>query len=102
MAIVFTQTLPEGVPIEMIDAVTEEMGVDSDPPAGLIVHTHFEEGGRAKIVDVWESAEAHAKFVEGRLGPAFRTVAERHGVDLDAAGEPETSVVEVHRIVRGH
>jgi hypothetical protein len=101
MAIVFSQTLPEGTPIQMLDAVTEEMGVDSDPPEGMIVHTHYEEGGRVKILDVWESTAAHDKFAEGRLGPAFRKIAEQHGMDTTQTPEPETTTIEVHRVVRG-
>jgi hypothetical protein len=101
MAIVFTQTLPEGTPIQMLDEVTEEMGVDSDPPAGMIVHTHFEQDGRVKILDVWESAAAHDTFAEERLGPAFRKVAERNGMDATQMPEPETKTIEVHRVVRG-
>jgi hypothetical protein len=101
MTILFTQVMPVGVPIEMLDAVTEEMGVDNDPPEGLIVHTHFEEGGRAHIVDVWESAEAHQRFAESRLNPAMGKVAATRGFDMARAGEPEMSMTDVHRMVRG-
>ncbi len=101
MAILFSQTMPEGASVEVLDAVTEEMGVDADPPAGMIVHVHFEEAGRVRIVDVWESAQAHATFVEERLAPAMAKVAAAHGMDLAQMGEPVTSVTEVHRMVRG-
>lgn len=101
MTILFTQIMPAGVPIEMLDAVTEEMGVDNDPPDGLIVHTHFEKDGRAQIVDVWESAEAHQRFADSRLNAAMGKVAARQGFDLAQAGEPEVSITTVHRMVRG-
>ena len=101
MAIVFRQVMRAGVPIEMLDAVTKEMGVDADPPPGMIVHTHFEQDGRVHILDVWESEEAHQHFAESRLGPAMAKVAADNGIDPAAAGEPESSVVEVHRLVRG-
>jgi hypothetical protein len=101
MTILFTQVMPVGVPIEMLDAVTEEMGVDNDPPEGLIVHTHFEKDGRAHIVDVWESAEAHQRFAESRLNPAMGKVAAIRGFDIAQAGEPEMSITDVHRMVRG-
>jgi hypothetical protein len=101
VAIIFTQTMPEGVPLELLDAVAEEMGVHADPPVGLIVHTHFEEDGRVRIVDVWESAESHQKFVEERLGPAMAKVAAQRGIDMAQAGQPESSVTEVHFVVRG-
>jgi hypothetical protein len=101
VAIIYTQTMPEGVPIDMLDAVTEEMGVDADPPAGLVVHVHYEEGGRVRINDVWESLEAQQKFEADRLNPALQKVAAQRGVDLTQMPEPEHSHADVHRMVRG-
>jgi hypothetical protein len=100
MAVIYDQTLPEGVPVEMLDEVTSEMGVDNDPPAGLILHTHFSENGRARIMDVWESKEAYEAFGQDRLRPAMQAVAERHGITLDGR-EPETTIHEVLRLVKG-
>jgi hypothetical protein len=101
MAVIVQQTMPTGVPVAMIDDVTVEMDVDTNPPDGMIVHTHYEEGGRIHIVDVWESEQAHQTFVETRLRPAMGKVAAQRGFDLAQAGEPETSVIEAHRVVRG-
>jgi hypothetical protein len=101
MAIIFTQTLPAGVPIQMLDAVTEAMGVDSNPPDGLIVHTHYEADGRVRILDVWESAALREAFDADRLRPAQAKVAAQLGVELPQDGEPETSTTNVHRVVRG-
>ena len=101
MTVVMQQVMPTGVPLDMLDAVTEEMGVDSAPPAGMIVHTHFEKDGRSHIVDVWDSAEAHQAFVESRLMPAMAKVAAERGFDIAAAGPPETVLTDVHRLVRG-
>jgi hypothetical protein len=101
MAIIFTQTLPAGVPIQMLDAVTEEMGVDTNPPEGLIVHTHYEADGRVKIFDVWESSALREAFEADRLLPAQAKVAAQLGIELPQGDEPETSTTEVHRVVRG-
>jgi hypothetical protein len=101
MAIVFRQTMPEEVPIELLDDVTVEMGVDTNPPAGLIVHTHYNEGGRVRIMDVWESAEAREAFEEERLRPAIEKVSARQGFDIMQMGQPKFEVTEVHRVVRG-
>jgi hypothetical protein len=101
MAIIFTQTLPAGVPIQMLDAVTEEMGVDADPPEGLIVHMHYEADGRVKILDVWESAELREKFEADRLIPAQAKVAAQHGMDSPQGGQPDMTTTDVHRVVRG-
>jgi hypothetical protein len=101
MAIIVRQVLPAGVGLDMIDAVTDEMGVETTPPAGMLVHTHFEQDGRVHVVDIWDSSEAHEAFAATRLMPAMGKVSAARGVDLAAAGPPETVVTEVHRLVRG-
>jgi hypothetical protein len=101
MTVILTQVMPAGVPLDMVDEVTEQMGVDSSPPAGLIVHTHYEHDGRVHVVDVWESAEAHQSFAESRLMPAMGKVAAARGFDLTAAGPPDITYTDVHRTVRG-
>jgi hypothetical protein len=102
MPSIVKQTLPEGVSLEILDAVTVEMNVDADPPAGMIVHTHYAEGGRIHIFDVWESESDYRTFAEQRLAPAMAKVAEQHGMTPPGgpAGNP-MDVVDVHRVVRG-
>jgi hypothetical protein len=101
MPIVLYQKMPPEATTEMIEAVTDEMDVRTLPPNGLIVHTAVNLGGRLTIIDVWESQEDWEKFAESRLGPAFATVAQRMGIDLAQAGEPETQILEVLSIVHG-
>jgi len=101
MPIVLYQKMPPETTLEMIEAVTDEMDVRALPPNGLIVHTTVDIGGRITIIDVWESQEDWDKFADSRLGPAFATVAERMGIDLSQAGEPETHIHEVLSIVHG-
>src|ERR1700712_4127219 len=101
MALIIQQTLPADVPIQMLDAVTAEMGVDSDPPTGLIVHTHYEKDGRVHVLDVWDSAEHQSAFAENRLRPAMAKVAADNGIDIAQYGPPEFSTTEVHAVVRG-
>ena len=101
MPIVMYQKMPPDATLEMIEAVTNEMDVHAVPPSGLIVHTVVEVDGQLRIIDVWESQEDFDKFSESRLGPAFAAVAERMGVDLAQAGEPETKILEVLSIVHG-
>jgi hypothetical protein len=100
MAVLMNQVMPEGVNVDLLDEVTAEMGVDKDPPNGLVVHVHFEENGRTRIVDVWDSVDAYETFARDRLGPAMGRVAQRHGLSLDASMR-EPSVVEVASVVRG-
>jgi hypothetical protein len=97
MAVLLEQVMPEGVDVAMLDEVSAEMGVETNPPDGLIVHVHFMENGRARVVDVWESAEALGTFRQNRLMPAIQKVAEGRGIQLT---QPETSVTEVASMVR--
>ena len=102
MPSIVKQALPDGVTLELLDAVSEEMNVDKDPPKGMIVHTHFSEGGKVHIFDVWENEADYRDFAEHRLGPAMAKVAERIG--MTPPGGPDgvpMDVVDVHRVVRG-
>ena len=101
MPIVLYQKMPPEATIEMIEAVTNEMDVRTLPPNGLIVHTAVDMGGRLTIIDVWESQDDFEEFSKARLGPAFATVAERMGIDMSQAAEPETQILEVLSIVHG-
>ncbi len=100
MAVILIQTLPDGVPIAMLDAVTTKMDAKANPPAGMIVHTHYEEDGRVRVMDVWESEQAFRTFQEERLMPAMQQVASENGMDL--GDQPEHRVVEVHDFIRGN
>src|SRR4051812_28040593 len=103
MASILKQVLPDFATLEMLDAVTEEMGVDSDPPKGMIVHTHYSENGQVHIFDIWESEADYRDFAEKRLGPAMAKVLEAQGVTAPGPGDdgPEPDVVPAHRVVRG-
>jgi hypothetical protein len=100
VAILVESVFPAAITIAVIDAVTDEMDVDTHLPAGAIMHVHYEKDGRVHGVDVWESAEFFQKFAESTLQPAMGKVAAAHGIDLSQAGEPEMSITEVHRLVR--
>jgi hypothetical protein len=57
--------------------VNAQLGLDpktgaGDWPAGLISHlAGVEEGGSAYVIEVWESQEAQAAFMQSRLGAAL-------------------------------
>jgi hypothetical protein len=99
MAVILEQVMPEGVSLEMLDRVTDEMNVDEDPPEGLLVHVHFEQEGKHRIVDLWESEEAYERFRDARLMPAMQAVMQQQGGEQPQ--EPDTSITPVHRVVRG-
>jgi hypothetical protein len=100
MAVLIEDVFPAGVTIELLDAVTDEMGVDAELPPGGIVHVHFERDGRAHGVDLWDSVEAYEQFVQSTLMPAMDKVAAARGLDPSKVGEPEVTITEVHRLVR--
>ena len=87
MAVLIEDVFPVGVTIELLDAVTDEMGVDGNLPPGGILHVHFERDGRAHGVDVWDSVEAYDQFVQSTLMPAMGKVATARGLDPSKMGE---------------
>ncbi|MEA2369496.1 MAG: hypothetical protein QOH38_2214 [Thermoleophilaceae bacterium] len=98
MAIVMIQDTPAPAPdMEMYDRVNEVLGVDDNPPDGLIVHTASKTDDGMVIVDVWESREAFDRFSEERLMPAIREVM---GGDPPEGGADVQSY-EVHHLVKG-
>ena len=100
MAVLIEDVFPVGVTIELLDAVTDEMGVDGNLPPGGVMHVHFERDGRAHGVDVWDSVEAYDQFVQSTLMPAMGKVAAARGLDPSQLGEPEVTITEIHRLVR--
>jgi hypothetical protein len=98
VAILVNVAMPVGVPIEMIDAVTEEMNAKADPPDGMIVHVTYVDGDRVRVVDVWETQAAFDEFNSTRLGPAVGKIAAQQGMEM---GEPETVAIELHDVLRG-
>jgi hypothetical protein len=101
MAVIMQQLLPEGVPIAMLDGVTEEMNVKTNPPAGLIVHSHYMDGDRVRVTDMWDSELQYRAFREARLWPAMKAVAARAGVELSPSDEMEPVFLELQDFVRG-
>lgn len=57
--------------------VNAELGIDpetgaGDWPAGLVSHTAgLADDGRAYVIEVWESRQAQAEFMENRLAGAL-------------------------------
>jgi quinol monooxygenase YgiN len=101
MTVIMQQTMPEGTTLEFLDEVTKQMGVETDPPAGMVVHTHFVERGQIRVVDVWDSQEAFETFLESRLAPTMQRVAAEHGMDISQAPPVDTTFVTVGGMVKG-
>lgn len=100
MTILIENTFPAGVTNDLLDAVTDEMGVDTNLPPGAISHVHFERNGRTHGVDLFDSVDAYRQFVQSTLMPAMGKVAAARGLDMAKMGPPEVTITEVHRLVR--
>jgi hypothetical protein len=100
MAVVFIQEQPEMFRTEMYDSVNAKMGVDDDPPAGLISHTLGRgEDGIWRIVDIWESEEDFKRFDTERLRPALMESFREMGVDPEQMPEPKHLAYETYHVV---
>jgi hypothetical protein len=88
---------PEGVGTPMYDGVNAEMGVEENPPEGLIFHWAGEVDGKWTVTDVWESRELYDRFREERLMPA---VAKVSGQDPEQGPMPTISEFAVHNYVK--
>ena len=75
----------------MYDAIQAQLGIEGNPPDGLLVHCSGELDGRFQIWDVWESRGHFERFGEERLRPALVAVAGEEAV----AAMPDVERVEV-------
>ncbi|MFI5048165.1 MAG: hypothetical protein ACHQIG_13950 [Acidimicrobiia bacterium] len=70
----------EGIGKGEYDAVNAELGIDMDAgtgpwPDGLMSHVGAaNDAGEFMVVEVWESPDAHATWMNGTLGPALGKV----------------------------
>jgi hypothetical protein len=92
MAIGLRIKLPGGS-AEMYDTVDGNLGIDTDPPEGLIFHSAgpIEDGWG--VIDFWESREHFDNFQETRLGPAIGALGED-----GPNGPPDIKEFPVHNI----
>ena len=78
-----------------VDAVNAEIGVERDPPPGLVLHCAGETDGRWQIVDVWESEEQAQRFDDERLRPAIEKV-----IGATPPGPPPSTQYQLHKLIR--
>ena len=85
---------PPGMTREAYDAIDAKVGVEPDPPEGLIMHCAAEADGTWQIAEVWESEEDALRFDADRLGPAIAEV-------TGSASQPPSApaIYEVHHLV---
>ena len=80
---------------EQYDTVHRHMGIDDDPPEGLIFHAAgpIEDGWG--VIDFWESRDAFDRFAAGRLQPAIQELG-----DQAPPGPPDIKEFPVHHFTK--
>ena len=67
----------EGGTQEQYDALHSHMGIDDNPPEGLIFHSAGPIDGGWGVLDFWESREAFDRFAGGRLRSTIGELGDR-------------------------
>ncbi len=62
---------------EQYDAVNAEMGVEQNPPEGLVFHSAGPIEGGWNVIDFWESREPSTASSRSRLGPAIGALGDK-------------------------
>lgn len=85
----------EGGTQEQYDAMHAQMGVEENPPEGLIFHAGGPTNEGWGIIDFWESREQFDRFLEGRIGPAMQELGDRA-----PQSPPDIKEFPVHNITK--
>ncbi len=75
------------------DAAHAVMEVDTNPPAGMLVHSAGPVEGGWGIIDFWESREAFDAFVRDRLMPRLQGLG-----DKGFPNPPDVKEFQVHNL----
>jgi len=80
---------------EQYETVHSHMGVDDNPPEGLIFHSAgpIDEGWG--VIDFWESRDAFDRFAQSRLQPAIQELGDRA-----MPGPPDIKEFPVHNFTK--
>jgi hypothetical protein len=80
---------------EQYEAVNAQMGVEEEPPEGLVFHAAGPMGEDWSVIDFWESRGHFDRFLEGRLGPATQELGDRA-----PQGPPDIKEFPVHNFIK--
>src|SRR5438552_16721051 len=86
---------PPNVTADVYERVNAELGVDGNPPPGMLLHCAGEVDGKWQIVDVWESEEQARRFDDERLTPAIEKV-----MGMRPPGPPPSTEYQLHKVIR--
>ena len=70
MAVTLFMRVPE-LSLRKYDEMMASLGLDRNPPAGMILHVASEAVGAVNVLEVWQTPQAAESFVEGRLKEAL-------------------------------
>lgn len=69
MTVVIQTELPETIDTEDYQLIRDEMGIEEEPPDGLIFHVATEVDDHVRVIDVWEKRADLERFHSERLIP---------------------------------
>lgn len=98
MTVVIQTELPDTIDTEDYRLIRSEMGVEEEPPDGLIFHVATEVDERVRVIDVWEDRSCLERFHKERLIPNLLFV---FGEDQVADG-PQVSELPVAGLSMPH
>jgi hypothetical protein len=93
MSFAFVQDVP--IDWETYRRLMVEVGEPS--PSGLLVHLVVQREKGLRYIDVWESREAHGRFMRERVHPALGRLLEKTGAPRPP--EPTMEPIEVREIL---
>ena len=70
MAVTLVMRVPE-LDLERYNKMMVSLGLDANPPAGLVLHVATGSVGAVNVVEVWQTPQTAEGFVERRLKPAL-------------------------------
>lgn len=70
MATALFMRVPE-LSLERYDRMMVSLGLDANPPAGMLLHVATEAVGAVNVVEIWQTPQSAEGFVERRLRPAL-------------------------------
>ena len=81
---------------EQYEAVNAEIGVEENPPEGLVFHAAGPVEGGWNVIDFWESREHFDRFFGERVGPAIEALG-----DKAPPNPPSIKEFPVHNTIAG-
>lgn len=87
MAVAMLVDNPDGSQ-ELYDKVIKQLGLSEKPAGGIFHVAGPSPNGGWRVIEVWESKEDAQRFVQERLGPAFKAVG--------ASPPPQPQIWPVH------